>query len=398
MKTPTRNPPRGRRACLCDDNTYSIKCCDGSLQAQGIGNITGINRKDLSGYVFALNTDPVRSSIVVLKQDGSTITNDLPELSDFVNANEILVEGSVIWIIYKWSGSGEYANRIVRLEDVSINGNSFTYTIAEDSEINNGVIDIRDIHGTCGNTDFIYASSRSNPVKVAKISKYNFNDIEIFEYPNDGNYKSGDICFYYDGNVYVQTTDFTYTDKVRVLKINDRDLSDYSLIINDSDGAASSPQYIGVYNGNIILCRGAFSKSFTIEEYNTQGELLRSSDLITYSSSVASGVVHSGLIQNDSLFLATLFSKVVLKINLTTLTKIESVEIPNSTTDDLAIGKNGFIYVATENHDYGDPYISSPFIYKINPTTLDFSEVYEFETNCFSITSILTNELKNDFK
>ena len=31
----------GKRGCLCaDGKTYSSKCCDGSLQAQGIGSIT----------------------------------------------------------------------------------------------------------------------------------------------------------------------------------------------------------------------------------------------------------------------------------------------------------------------------------------------------------------------
>ena len=36
------SPKGGQRGCLCKDGkTYSIKCCDGSLQAQGIGNITG---------------------------------------------------------------------------------------------------------------------------------------------------------------------------------------------------------------------------------------------------------------------------------------------------------------------------------------------------------------------
>lgn len=33
----------GKRGCLCPDGTYSSKCCDGSLQAQGIGNITRSN-------------------------------------------------------------------------------------------------------------------------------------------------------------------------------------------------------------------------------------------------------------------------------------------------------------------------------------------------------------------
>jgi len=34
----------GKRGCLCaDGKSYSSKCCDGSLQAQGIGNITRSN-------------------------------------------------------------------------------------------------------------------------------------------------------------------------------------------------------------------------------------------------------------------------------------------------------------------------------------------------------------------
>lgn len=39
--TPGKSSPKGnRRACLCEDNTYSTKCCDGSLRAQGIGSVT----------------------------------------------------------------------------------------------------------------------------------------------------------------------------------------------------------------------------------------------------------------------------------------------------------------------------------------------------------------------
>jgi hypothetical protein len=48
--TPSRTSPKGgRRACLCKDNTYSIKCCDGSLRAQGIGRITGLQTPVPSG-------------------------------------------------------------------------------------------------------------------------------------------------------------------------------------------------------------------------------------------------------------------------------------------------------------------------------------------------------------
>jgi len=42
-KTEGRTSPKGgTRGCLCANNTYSVKCCDGSLKAQGIGNISGV--------------------------------------------------------------------------------------------------------------------------------------------------------------------------------------------------------------------------------------------------------------------------------------------------------------------------------------------------------------------
>ena len=41
-KTPSKSSPRGgKRGCLCDNGTYSKDCCNGDLQAQGIGVITG---------------------------------------------------------------------------------------------------------------------------------------------------------------------------------------------------------------------------------------------------------------------------------------------------------------------------------------------------------------------
>ena len=40
FETPSRTSPKGgRRACLCKDGTYSIKCCKGNIINQGIGKI-----------------------------------------------------------------------------------------------------------------------------------------------------------------------------------------------------------------------------------------------------------------------------------------------------------------------------------------------------------------------
>jgi len=55
FKTPSKASPRAgaRRGCLCANGTYSTKCCDGSLEAQGIGKTEGtadtVTRTEVSG-------------------------------------------------------------------------------------------------------------------------------------------------------------------------------------------------------------------------------------------------------------------------------------------------------------------------------------------------------------
>ena len=45
-QTPSRSSPRSsKRGCLCKNTLkYSVKCCDGSIWAQGIGPITYFDR------------------------------------------------------------------------------------------------------------------------------------------------------------------------------------------------------------------------------------------------------------------------------------------------------------------------------------------------------------------
>ena len=49
-KTPSRTSPKGgKRGCLCKDGTYNSKCCDGSLEAQGIGVTEGGSIATING-------------------------------------------------------------------------------------------------------------------------------------------------------------------------------------------------------------------------------------------------------------------------------------------------------------------------------------------------------------
>lgn len=58
FKTPSYTSPKGgTRGCLCADGTYSVKCCDGSLQAQGIGNIYGVRAIEIPYYLLQENGD-----------------------------------------------------------------------------------------------------------------------------------------------------------------------------------------------------------------------------------------------------------------------------------------------------------------------------------------------------
>ena len=58
-QTPTRSrtsPRGGRRGCLCKDNTYNSKCCNGDLQNQGIGS----RMENNSGYIVSENQDKLQ--------------------------------------------------------------------------------------------------------------------------------------------------------------------------------------------------------------------------------------------------------------------------------------------------------------------------------------------------
>ena len=48
MKTKSKTSPKGgKRGCLCKDGKYSKECCNGDLQAQGIGATLNQNAESL---------------------------------------------------------------------------------------------------------------------------------------------------------------------------------------------------------------------------------------------------------------------------------------------------------------------------------------------------------------
>jgi hypothetical protein len=55
--TSETSPNGGNKACLCEDGSYSKECCDGSLQAQGIGS------ENSQGISIVNNVNEVRTMV-----------------------------------------------------------------------------------------------------------------------------------------------------------------------------------------------------------------------------------------------------------------------------------------------------------------------------------------------
>jgi hypothetical protein len=49
MRTASKVSPRGgKRGCLCKDGKYHKDCCDGSLEAQGIGKTASVTLQNVT--------------------------------------------------------------------------------------------------------------------------------------------------------------------------------------------------------------------------------------------------------------------------------------------------------------------------------------------------------------
>lgn len=110
FKTPSRSSPKngGIRSCLCPNNTYSRKCCDGFLQSQGIGSIVRNeeNPTTLIPWFWGISdTDLSVGEIVTLIQIGNcNIVNQYAntDLEIVWNAN-----GKFLWFAF----NGIYPNK-----------------------------------------------------------------------------------------------------------------------------------------------------------------------------------------------------------------------------------------------------------------------------------------------
>jgi hypothetical protein len=95
------SPKGGKRGCLCKDgNSYSIKCCDGTLQAQGIGNISGIAAPIMIPYYWGISNTTVNANqiITLITSGQANVVNQYPN-----GQIELawLAQGKFLWFAYQ---------------------------------------------------------------------------------------------------------------------------------------------------------------------------------------------------------------------------------------------------------------------------------------------------------
>jgi len=101
--TPSRSSPKpgGNRACLCKNGKYSRKCCDGSLQAQGVGNVTGISSPSpfIIPYYWGLS-DSLTSLNEIQNQIYGGMANMVAEYSTNTISITFNATGKYLWVAY----------------------------------------------------------------------------------------------------------------------------------------------------------------------------------------------------------------------------------------------------------------------------------------------------------
>lgn len=124
FKTPSRTSPTNRkRGCLCADNTYSSKCCDGSLQAQGIGSITKLLSPELSligSHSVTIQYNEAYNDLGATASDSvdGNLTSSIV-VTNNVNTS-ILGEYTVFYSVTNSRGYEKTAQRKVKVENTTV--------------------------------------------------------------------------------------------------------------------------------------------------------------------------------------------------------------------------------------------------------------------------------------
>ena len=110
MKSSQTGRLGGRKACLCKNGTYSVKCCDGSIWAQGIGRTSKHPTEDAYKYRI---TNCATSHTHIVHIHGSELIVGSVYYFNFENTNH----NGCYTVTEAHAGEGLHINSVVAYVD-----------------------------------------------------------------------------------------------------------------------------------------------------------------------------------------------------------------------------------------------------------------------------------------
>lgn len=186
---------------------YSVGSAGGSLPRFFVLSIESSQVSKIGQVVGDLTLESVELSkiLVYSVRDRNILFSYTPPLDDFKNANEILVVGTDLYIVYYWnSADNTQKSKLVKFTNYKID--LINNTIIYDN-IDTVDIGINAIHGTAVDSKYIYFSSR-NERKFARVGiDADIADIEVYDLNPIAYYSGSDTMGVYNDDIYLPTFD-----------------------------------------------------------------------------------------------------------------------------------------------------------------------------------------------
>lgn len=306
----------------------------------------------------------VEGGLITYKTDAYR-TFDLQPLTGITitNTNEIIRNGNDIFISGNFSPDLSKTTFLIVLYGCYIEENVLKVTSYSSTEITG----LSSAHSVTFHRGNVYLASRTYidsstfyPVKVARINPYDLADRHIYTLPNTTEYQGGtsDIIGYKD-RLFILINKAYYG--ATYLVSLDTALASHKLIGNLAAATPGTAINFGIfspftiYNDKLYAPTIATATTQKIYEYSLGGKVLRTATYTIPNTNTNTTVPHWIGIYNGKIIITTSFDKILIRLNLATLTIEETRALDIQVTDDNTITRDGYLLLNGESSDGSIP-------------------------------------------
>jgi|GEM_PF-4314842 len=353
-----------------------------------------------------LTSNTVDSSKILVYSvfDKKILFSYTPPISDFKNANEILLIDNDLYVVYYWNSVDlSQKSRLIKFQNLRVDLLNYTLDY-DDLEIVD--IGVNTIHGSIYDETNIYFTSRRE-TKICKLQiSAPLADLEVFDLGSSGFSASADSLAVYGDNWYLPTyAGFSpiYTSKVSVVKVSEPTTFIADLISFENESNSSSPPIIMVYKDHAYITQNyfAYSSNYILHRINlTDQSAIQLTVILDLPGDPHSFAVDPS---ENKMFITTGRNPQVSEIDLISFSQINNHIIRDAQTsdpipfgyygspetgyitDDIAFG-SGHLFMGSE--------LGKPGFVVLNTSNFNDSSFYPTTYDVFGSTYVELNEIR----